>query len=91
MRAGEGDGTECVARISHLCEPGENPGGGFSPSCGVPRSVLTEHLLCAGHGSRCWRHSSEQGRPGPCPGKRMLLVRDELKNAQVNPVILHCL
>lgn len=28
MRAGEGDGTECVARISRLCEPGENPGEG---------------------------------------------------------------
>lgn len=36
--------------------------------------VLTEHVLCARHSSRCWQYSSEQNRQNLCPLRAYILL-----------------
>ena len=39
----------------------------FLPSVFIHLQIFTEHLLCARHCCRHWRHSSEHESPQPCP------------------------
>lgn len=56
-RPGKGTQRQILLRSSPRCFPGQSPGAGprpSSPACDGT-SAMSEHLLCAGHASKCFR------------------------------------